>query len=180
MKTWALPWLLALAASLSACATPAPRRLGAAPTHRSETPPHRSEVVRVGDWRLTVHREAFTGAVTCRLARRWMEFRRQTLIIHLPTRVDSSAAVYRIDQGSPFWVRQDQMRMARLGFALDNDNLDNPSGGLVRIPAERLVGARLVFIEAVANTRPYMFRIDGLDVALARAGQFGCGGGGFD
>jgi hypothetical protein len=183
MKTWAPLCLLALAlaAGLSACVTAAPQHLGAAPAHRSETPAHRSELVRVGEWRLTVHREAFTGATTCRLMRRWMEFRRQTLIIHLPTRIDSSSAVYRIDQGAAFWTRDDQMRMARKGFALDNDNLNNPSGGLVRIPAERLVGARLVFIEAVANTpRPYMFRIDGLDKALVLAGQMGCGSGGLD
>ena len=181
MKLWALPWLLPLAASLSACVTTAPQHSSAVPTHRSQTAPPRSELTRVGNWRLSVHREAFTGTVTCRLTRRWMEYRRQTLIIHLPTRIDSSAAVYRIDQGAPVWVRDDQMRMARKGFALDNDNLDNPSGGLVRIPAERLVGARQVFIEAIANTpRPYMFRIDGFDTVLALAGQLGCGSGGFD
>jgi len=141
---------------------------------------HPGETTRVGDWRLTVHREVFTGVVTCKLVRGRTEYRRHTLIVHLPARVDTSAAVYRIDQGKPFWVRQDQMRTARMGFALDDDSLENPSGGLVRIPAERLVGAHALSIEATTNLTPFQFRIDGLDAALARAGRLGCDAGGLD
>ena len=137
------------------------------------------EVSHVAGWTLRVHAERFTGRLACQLSRPRIDYRRHALVFHLSARTDTAAAVYRIDNGPPLWSRDDDLDLARLGFALHSDDLDNPSGGLVRIPEQRIVAARTVSIEARADGSPARFKIDGFATALDAAHKAGCREGDF-
>ena len=136
--------------------------------------PHSSEVSHVGGWVLKAHLDRFAGERSCTLSRGRIDYQRQALVFRLPARVDTDAALYRIDGGEPIAVRADEAELAGLGFALHNDDLDNPSGGLVRIPVHRLASAGAVQIEAAPGRRPVKFRIGGLAAALDAARAAGC------
>lgn len=140
--------------------------------HPSEV--HR-ERHRVGPWTLTVVQDRFAGRTQCRLAARDMDYQRGALVIHLSPKADTFDAVYRIDGGPPQSVRADALELLRLGFALHQDDLANPSGGLVRIPADRLAGATRVDVEARPGAPVYTFRVDALAPALDAARAAGCG-----
>lgn len=128
----------------------------------------------VEGWALRVQADRFTGAHSCRLFRGAMDVQRQALVVHLPTRLDTAGAVYRVDGGPTVPAVADDGELAGMGFALHNDDLDNPSGGLVRIPLRRLAAAGEVQIEPAPGRRPLKFKLGGLAAALAAARQAGC------
>jgi hypothetical protein len=132
-------------------------------------------VKHISGWVLSVRSDRFAGRILCRLGRPKIDYLRQTLVFHLPASSDTSGAIYRVDGGSPIWGQDDQMELVRLGFALHNDDLSNPSGGLVRIPLHRLVNARTVRIEVTPVRPSVKFKIDGLAQALEVARNAGCG-----
>jgi hypothetical protein len=164
-----LPTNLALIALLSFHAPSLPHLWG----------PPKGEVSHVAGWTLRVHPDHFTGTVTCKLWRERIDYQRQAVVFRLPTRIDTRAAVYRIDDAPPVAARADEAELAGLGFALNNDDLENPSGGLVRIPAHRLASAGEVRIETTPGHAPRKFKIGGLSAALEAAGKSGCGAGDF-
>jgi hypothetical protein len=127
-----------------------------------------------GGWTLRLHRDHFAQRLACQLSKHRITYERGALVFHLSPDIDTSSAVYRVDGGPPMDVRLDQGRLARLGFALENDDLANPSGGLVRIPEDRVVGAYAVAIELKADSRPRTFAIAGFDAALASARAAAC------
>lgn len=135
-----------------------------------------AKIVRshIGAWALKVETDRFSGRLTCSLGRSHITYERQTLVFQLSHHADTTAAAYRIDDGPPIWTNADTLELASLGFELHNDDLANPSGGLVRIPAHRLAGARLVSIEIKADTNPVRFRIDRFGDALDAAQKAGC------
>jgi hypothetical protein len=139
----------------------------------------RAEVRHIGGWTLRLHADPFTNRLACRLSKPKVDYQRQALVFHLPKRTDTSAAVYRIDGEPPLWARADDMEMVRSGFTLRNDDLDNPSGGLVRIPERRVLEAHAVAVETRANGRTVKFKIDGFRAALDAAHEAGCGVGDF-
>jgi hypothetical protein len=122
--------------------------------------------VRVAGWTLDIRQDRFTRRQTCKLFRRNVYYERRALVFHLPTRPDTSRAAYRIDDGPPFWVTSDAAELADLGFSLHDDDLTNPSGGVVRIVVSRLVAAHTVTIEPKAFGSHSRFRLDGLQAAL--------------
>ncbi len=128
----------------------------------------------VGPWTIRVHTDRFSERVSCRLFGRGMEYRRGAVIFRLPGRFDTSTAAYRVDDRPPVDVRTEVMAMARLGFALYRDDLANPSGGLVRIPEDRLIDANVVRIEAGPKGAAFHFKVFGLSAALEVAGAAGC------
>jgi len=136
--------------------------------------PHSSEVSQVGGWTLKVHLDRFAGERSCTLSRGRIDYQRQALVFRFSSRIDTTAALYRIDKAEPVAVRADEAELARLGFALHNDDLDNPSGGIIRIPAHRLASAGEVQIEAAPGRKPIKFKIGGLDAALDAARKAGC------
>ena len=129
---------------------------------------------RFGDWTLSVRTDSFSTGHVCKLTRPHAEYQRQAVVFHLSPSTDTSAAVYRIVGGVPMTVQADQSELARLGFNLHDDNLDNPSGGLVRIPISRLVAAGDVRIETAAFSRSIKFNLGGLKPALEAAKAAGC------
>lgn len=137
--------------------------------------PHGAAVVsHVGDWTLKTRLDRFAGERSCTLSRGRIDYQRQALVFRLSTHTDTAAALYRIDGAEPVAVRADEAELASLGFALHNDDLDNPSGGLVRIPAHRLATAGEVQIEAGPGRGPVKFKIGGLAAALDAARAAGC------
>lgn len=129
----------------------------------------------VGAWALKVETDRFTGRLTCSLSKPRIRYERQALAFQLSSGANTFDAAYRVDDAPPVSARSDAMELARQGFALHNDDLANPSGGLVRIPLGRLSGAQAVRIQSRPNTIPVRFKIDGLSEALAAAQSAGCG-----
>lgn len=134
---------------------------------------------RVGAWTVRERTDRFTHRASCELVRPHVRYERQALVLQLPRGVDTSAAAYRIDGGPVVSVGEDAMELARLGFALHDDDLANPSGGRVTVPARRLAGARIVQVEVKARGAVYRFKVEGLAGALDAAGRLGCGAAAF-
>jgi hypothetical protein len=130
---------------------------------------------RVGAWTVRERTDPFTRRSTCVVTEPRVSYERQALVLQLPARLDTSAGVYRIDDGPVISVREDAMEVARLGFALHDDDLANPSGGRVTVPARRLTGARTIRVEVKPRGAVYSFKVDGLASALAAAAELGCG-----
>ena len=130
---------------------------------------------RVGAWTVRAHTDRFTQRSTCAVARPRVRYERQALVLQLPARLDTSAAVYRIDDGPVISVGADAMELVRLGFALHDDDLANPSGGRVTVPASRLGGAHTIRVEAGPRGAVYTFKVDGLASALDAGRSLGCG-----
>jgi len=130
--------------------------------------------VSVAGWTLTTRTDAFGGEVRCDLRRGRVSFARGALLISLGRKVSTFDAVYRIGGGPPRRSRDDAMEIAALGIALHNDNLDNPSGGLVRIPAQLVGDAYRITVEARPFVRPLAFTVAGLPAALQAEHAAGC------
>jgi hypothetical protein len=140
--------------------------------------PHYREVqVRhwhVQHWALEAKTDRFTGKTWCHLERGPMSYLRQALVFHFPVRVDTSDATYRVDAGTPQSAKSDAVALAKLGFSLYAEDLDNPSGGIVRIPMTKLLSARSVLIQIRAGRYPTPFTIAGFSAALDSARTAGC------
>ena len=130
---------------------------------------------RFGDWRLVVRNDAFAQVMHCRLTAPRMDYRRGALEFHFASNVDTSDAVYRVDSGPAVRTTGELMEIAGRGFRIHDDNLFNPSGGVVRVPQTQLAGANAVEIEAAWGRRPVRFKLGQLDEALAAATTAGCG-----
>jgi hypothetical protein len=129
---------------------------------------------RIAGWTLSVRRDPFVGSAVCQLYRGRASYERQALVLRLPPRTDTAAAVYRVDGGAPTPVFADRAAIASLGFALWRDQLDNPSGGLVRIPYAKLTAAHQVQLETRLRGRIWSFPLDGLPAAVAAEHSAGC------
>lgn len=131
-------------------------------------------VQHVAGWTLTIDTDAFTKVRRCHLTRPNVEFRRSALILHAPERIDTSRADYRIDDGPVISVASDQLALAALGFQLENEDLDNPSQGLVRVPAMRLWQPRRISVQPAPGRPTVSFEVSGLVQALEAAADAGC------
>jgi hypothetical protein len=137
---------------------------------------HQNSIVRqhAGQWRLTFEIDSFSGRTACSLNARHLSFERGALLVHLPRRVDTMNAVYRLDGGPPIIAASDEPRLARMGFSLRLDNLNNPSGGLVRIPLDRIGGASRLEVKALPQHRIWSYPLTDLRSAVALFQSAGC------
>lgn len=156
-----LPQLALIAALLS------PNNVGI--THRDNQTQH------IAGWTLKVRVDNFSGGRICSLKNGKITYQRQAIVLHLPDTIDTTQAIYRVDNGPVQLSRDDDVSIAHLGFAIDQPVLDNPSGGLVRIPASKVLGAALLQIELSAFGHPRRYNISGLGAALTAAATNGCG-----
>lgn len=128
--------------------------------------------VTLGDWRLTIATDRFSGERRCRLETRKGHFlySRGTTAIRLSRLFNSSEAIIRIDGGAPIRWRDLIPEVARLdpGFASDL------TGRQLPIPAEVLKNARVVAVSPAFGRRPRTYRIAGLGGAIERAVVLGC------
>ncbi len=133
---------------------------------------------QIEGWTLRVHTDRFAEHTTCRLSKRYIYYDRGALVFQLSSRANTIAAIYRIDGGPPRAASDDAMEFARLGFAIYNDDLTNPSAGLVRIPEGRLRAARAIVIEVKRSL--FKFDVSSFAAALQGARHAGCGPGAFE
>ncbi len=143
--------------------------------HPAPKPTKVLKTTHIGAWTLTVKSDPFAGQAGCRLTNGRQSYERGALVIQLPRKINTADAVYRIDGGPPMFASWDQPALASLGFALEEDNLDNPSGGLVRIPVTKVASAKAIKVEARPRDKMWKFSLVGFDAALAAAKQAGCG-----
>ena len=136
--------------------------------------PSETSLHKVGRWSLEVRLNRFSGRATCRLTNGNVSIVRGVVIFRFPKTVDTVRAVYRIDDGAPTDVSADTLALAQAGLALYSDDLRNPSGGLVRVPAPKLLDAQTIKIAPSPEARPVTFNVFGVRDAIERARLADC------
>lgn len=131
-------------------------------------------------WSFSQSRDRFTQHLTCQVytgprGRPLVSYGRQAVTFRFPATVNTLQADYRLDSGPTRSWRDELPTLAETGFTPDRGGLDNPTGGLITLPARELSGVHLVTIRATPGSRPRAFSIDGLDDAIAAARAQGCG-----
>lgn len=126
----------------------------------------------LGDWRLTVRTDRFSGERRCRLVTRRgnASYTRGIIAIRLSRVFDPSEAVLRADGGAAVRWRGLIPELARLdpGFASERDPRK------LQIPAALMKDAQQVEVSPAFGKRARRYRIAGLDAALEQAVAFGC------
>jgi hypothetical protein len=120
--------------------------------------------------------DPFAEQTTCKVTAPGMDYGHGVLTVRLGAGADTFEAVYRIDNGPLIKAGADTLAIARRGLAVYQDDLASPSGGIVRIPGERLLGAREVRIELRRGGAVFTRRLSGLDSALVAAQSYRCEG----
>jgi len=127
-----------------------------------------------GDWRLTIARDTFSGAVACRLKSRDGRaiYRSGGVGFRFYFVKSVTDAVYRIDRGDVRAARDDLPRLINLNTPIDHGSMADPSDGVVWVPYDRIAQARSIAIEPQRGDRARVFRLNGLaalhDLAVAR------------
>jgi hypothetical protein len=130
--------------------------------------------MKAAGWTYEVREDRFANLKSCTLYRRGVTYANRTLTFHLPREIDTSQAIYRVDDSETQPWRVSAMELASSGVALVQDDLRNPSGGLVPVPARTLASARVVIIRPSEKAKPVKFRIEGFSTAMAAATAAGC------
>ena len=139
-------------------------------SHRHELNHHQ----RFGYWTIRTRSDNFSSQTFCHITARSADYVRGTVTLYLGRKIDTSTAVLRIDHGRPLKASVDIVELAKSGVAVYNDTLDNPSGGMIRVSDQRVVGAHVVEVEPKPGSAVTKFNIDGLKQALAFASVAGC------
>lgn len=130
-------------------------------------------------WTTVVRHDTFTDAVTCTLAAPRMRYRAATLIFHLRNGLETTHAVFRVDDGPPAPVAAAFHGLEARGFFPRRGWIDNPAGGDVALPAAYVRGARRIWIRATPRLPPTVYDVSRFDDALDRARDAGCPDNGF-
>ena len=128
----------------------------------------------VGHWTLTVQQDRFSDRRICQLTNGNVSIVRGAVVFHFPETVDTTQAVYRIDDGVPTEAAADTLSLAHAGFAIYSDDLTNPSGGLVRIPISKLLDAQTIRIAPGEGAPPRTYDVYGVRDAIERARLADC------
>jgi hypothetical protein len=139
---------------------------------------HRPQVTQrhyvTGGGLLTVGADRFTDALTCSLKTRSMHYRNQTLIFHLKSGLETTHAVYKIDDSPAIPISNAFHEVETHGFFPRRGWVDDPAGGDVALPVSYLRDADRVAIRASTRMAPTVFKVNRLDDALDRAWAEGC------
>jgi len=103
-----------------------------------------------------------------------MSYARGTIGLHLDPDTDVSGAWYGVDDRPPSPWRDDHPALVARRVTLDAGSLSNPTGGVVLIPAEKLVGARMVAVRVDREASMVRFKLKGFQQALEAARANGC------
>lgn len=163
---------LALVACASAAAVGASAALPILP-HHPAIERHRAEV---GEWRLDIARNPFSGEIVCRLRARDKRATYQASAIGFRFKKgwNVAEAVYRIDGGVPRRSRDDRPTLIALGAPIDSGPFDSPSRGIVWIPFRTLADANSVAVQARPDRRARVFHFRGLRGLMEVARARGC------
>jgi hypothetical protein len=134
---------------------------------------HRTEI---GDWRLDIGANPFSGNVVCRLRERHGHALYQQGAIGFRFRRgwDVADAVYRLDGGSPRVWRNDLPELVRLGTPIDTGGMDDPTRGIVWIPLSRLAAVNAISIQPRRDRAQRTFHISGFRGLYEEAIARGC------
>lgn len=128
-----------------------------------------------GDWRLDISRDRFSGAIACRLrAHGGRQIFRAGAVGFAVGAPDMSRAAYRIDGGDPVAARGDVQQLIAQHVPMERGGMDDPSGGYVWIPFDKLDKARWVAIEPRPGARPKVERLTGMTALHDLALTHGC------
>ena len=139
-----------------------------------------TKTYRLAGWDMRIQRDGFTGEVRCRLyvpagvRRHAMSYARGTIGLHLDPDQDVAGAWYSIDDRPATAWRDDYPALVARRVALDDGSLVNPTGGVVLVPAEKLVGARTAAVRAERQGAIVRFKLKGFQRALEAARANGC------
>ncbi|NKJ02984.1 hypothetical protein [Novosphingobium sp. SG707] len=133
-----------------------------------------SEVTRMGEWRLDIARDPFTGRIACRLrsADHHAFYRSGAVGFRFKRKSDVTEAVYRLDGNAPRPFRNDLPDLIDRGVPLDRGPIGNADEGIVWVPYERLAEANRITIEPRRDQPRRSFHFRGLtalhDIAIER------------
>lgn len=144
------------------------------------TPPHTAG--HVAGWTYDVWTDSFTGAKSCALHARDRRANVKlslvggaALAFQFGHRVETEAAVYRIDHGQPRVSADDQTRLILANVTVPDFSLNqNQADGLVLIPLADLISAQEVDIRPNPRARAVSVSLSGLSAAIAAADAQGC------
>jgi hypothetical protein len=117
-------------------------------------------------WRITVSQDRFTGAVSCRAARRDMSLTATAVVFRFGRHVDTSKAVYRLDEGPAYAVADEPVNQDLRHIAEVGAPLENPSAGFVALPVARLASIKRVDIRPNIKSPPQSFDVSGVPAVL--------------
>ena len=128
--------------------------------------------VTLGDWRLTISTDRFSGERRCRLAtgNGHILYSRGMATVRRPRVFNASKAVISVDNGVPTRWRDLIPELARLDPGFVSDRAERQ----LSIPAEMLKNARTVAVSPDIGKRARSYRIDGFGGAIERAVVLGC------
>ena len=129
---------------------------------------------RFGPWTLEIQRDAFTGVLSCSLRAHRMVFMHASVAFQFSPNLNTFDADYRRDSAAAMPWRTNLMALAGHGVRFQTDDLRNPSGGLVAIPYNAIMGAQAVWIRPSPRSTPVRFKVDRLPIALEVAKRDGC------
>jgi hypothetical protein len=137
-------------------------------------PDKKTEHLRVGNWGLDVVQDRFTGSIGCEIRKSAITYRHGVVVFQFGHNVDTANAEFRVDNGPARPVSSVTVEAAGLGARFGSDNLDNPSDGVVNIPASVISNARQVSIRPNARSNHRTFDLTGLAQAVVAARSHRC------
>jgi hypothetical protein len=130
----------------------------------------------LGDWRLRVETSSFSGDTSCHLEdrRHRISYVAGALGFRFGSHVNISGAWVRVDDGAPTRWQDDLPELTWLGVPLEPASLDNPTDGIVWLPADRLEGAGRIAIQTDERKRPVTYTLNGFAKLRDAARTMGC------
>jgi hypothetical protein len=132
-------------------------------------PDRKVEHARVMGWNLEISQDNFAGTTACSIRKSAMTYRHGVVTFQFGRHVNTGLAQFRVDDGPARDAGSVSIAAAALGARLSGRNLDNPSDGMVNIPAAELSGARQVSIRTDDRAGHKVFDLSGLSEALDAA-----------
>jgi hypothetical protein len=130
----------------------------------------------LGDWKLEIRRNKFSGDIACRLHSKDKRvfYVADALGFRFDKRLDVTRGWFRIDGGDAQRWRDQLPELARLGVAIDGRNLEAPTDGIVWIPAKRLADTNRIAIQPRPDKNPRIFHLRGFAGLRDMARTMGC------
>jgi len=130
----------------------------------------------LGDWTLTVWASQFSGDKACVLEdyKHHVSYVTGALGFRFARRINTLGAWVRIDDEAPVRWRDYLPELTRLGVPMDGASLDNPTDGIVWVPADALGEANRITIQPRERSRPVTFHLRGFAGLRDVAREMGC------
>ena len=128
----------------------------------------------VAHWKFHLTDDRFSGVKQCQITRGPIQVEKGFVRFQLGRSADSADAIYSIDGQPPQNWTVVSPELVKAGIDVEEDNLSNPSGGVVFLPLEMVRDAHEVRIRASGWVSPRIYKISGLPTSLDLAKEQGC------